>query len=87
MKVIIKDGFVGELQAELEKDVVKKKRCNVFELAKLSDLESKFNPEALGSIAHCEPGVQKNHQGLLPSATTFNNCLMGKKHLGVAETN
>lgn len=76
LKAIIRDGFGGELQAELEKDVVKKKRFNVFELAKLSDLESKFNSEALGSIAHCEPGLQKNHQGLLPSATTFNNCLM-----------
>ncbi len=45
-KAIIKDGCGGELQAELEKDVVKKKRFNVFELAKLSDLESKFNSEA-----------------------------------------
>ena len=77
LKAIIKDGFGGTLQAELEKDGVKKKRFNVFELAKLSDLESKFNSEALGSIARCEPGLQKNHQGLLPSATTFNNCLMG----------
>jgi len=77
LKAIIKDGFGGTLQAELEKDGVKKKRFNVFELAKLSDLESKFNSEALGSIARCEPGLRKNHQGLLPSATTFNNCLMG----------
>ena len=77
LKAIIRDGFGGELQAELEKYVLKKKRFNVYELAKLSDLESKFNSEALGSIAHCEPGLQKNHQGLLPSATTFNNCLMG----------
>jgi hypothetical protein len=76
LKAIIRDGFGGELQAELEKDVVKKKRFNVFELAKLSDLESMFNSEALGSIAHCERGLQKTHQGLLPSATTFNNCLM-----------
>jgi hypothetical protein len=76
LKAIIKYGFGGELQAELEKGAVKNKRFNVFELAKLSDLESKFNSEALGSIAHCEPGLEKNHQGLLPSATTFNNCLM-----------
>ena len=77
LKAIIKDGFEGELQAELEKEVVKKKRFKVFDLAKLSDLESKFNSKALGSIAHCEPGLQRYHQGLLPSATTFNNCLMG----------
>jgi hypothetical protein len=43
---------------------------------KLSDLESKFNSEALGSIAHCETGLKKTQQGLLSSATTFNNCLM-----------
>ena len=47
----------------MEKDVVKKKRFSVFELAKLSDLESKFNSEALGSIAHCEPGLQNKSSG------------------------
>jgi hypothetical protein len=51
LKAIIKDEFGGTLQAELEKDGVKKKRFNVFDLAKLSDLKSKFNSEALGSIA------------------------------------
>jgi hypothetical protein len=46
MKAIIKDGFEGELiQSELEKDVVKKSRFRVFDLAKLSDLESKFDSE------------------------------------------
>ena len=39
-------------------------------------MESKFNSEAVGSIAHAETGLKKNHQGLLPSASTFNNCLM-----------
>jgi hypothetical protein len=43
---ITKDGFEGELQEGLEKDAVKKKRFKVFDLAKLSDLESKFNSEA-----------------------------------------
>ncbi len=56
LKAIIKDGFKGELQEDLEKDAVKKKRFNVFDLARLSDLDSKFNSEALGSIAHCETG-------------------------------
>ncbi len=32
LKAIIRDGFGGELQAELEKDVVKKKRFNVSKL-------------------------------------------------------
>ncbi len=56
LKAIIKDGFGGELQEELAKDAVKKKRFKIFDLARLSDLESKFNSEALGSIAHCETG-------------------------------
>jgi hypothetical protein len=78
LKAIIKeDGFEGELQEELEKNAVKKKRFKVFDLAKLSDLEIKFNSEALGSIAYCETVfINKKQQGLLPSATTFNNCLM-----------
>ena len=76
LKAMFKHGFDGELEAEFEKDVIKKKRWNVFELARLSDLESKFNSEAIGSIAHAETGLAKNQQGLLPSATTFNNCLM-----------
>ncbi len=65
LKVIIKYGFQGELQKELEQDVVTKKRFKEFDLAKLSDLKSKFNSEALGSIAHCETGL-KNQQGLFP---------------------
>jgi len=59
MKAIIKYGFRGELQKELEQEIVKKKRFKVYDLAKLSDLESKFNSEALGSIAHCETGLKK----------------------------
>ncbi len=49
---------------ELEKDVLKTKRFKVFDLAKLTDLESKFNSEALGSIAHCDSGLQRNQQDL-----------------------
>jgi hypothetical protein len=52
MKAIIKYGFRGELHKELEQEIVKKKQFKVYDLEKLSDLESKFNSEALGSIAH-----------------------------------
>ena len=52
LKALFKHGFDGELEAEFEKDIIKKKRWNVFELTRLSDLESKFNSEAIGSI-HC----------------------------------
>ena len=59
---------------ELEKEFVKKKRFKVFALAKMSDLESKFNGEGIGSISHCEPGHVKHMRGLIPSATSMNNC-------------
>ena len=74
LKAIIDDGFQGELHDELELEFVRKKRFKVFTLAKISDLESKFNGEAIGSIAHCEPGHQKHMRGLIPSATSMNNC-------------
>ena len=53
LKVIVEQGFNGELYDALEKDFVKKKRFKVFALAKKSDLESKFGGEAVGSISHC----------------------------------
>ena len=53
LKVIVEQGFNGELYDALEKDFVKKKRFKVFALTKKSDLESKFGGEAVGSIAHC----------------------------------
>jgi hypothetical protein len=74
LKSIIEDGFQGELHDELEKEFVKKKRFKVFALAKMSDLESKFNGEGIGSISHCEPGHVKHMRGLIPSATSLNNC-------------
>ena len=56
LKVIIEQGFNGELHDDMEKAFVKKKRFKVFALTKMSDLESKFGGEAIGSIAHCEVG-------------------------------
>ena len=63
-------GFNGELQDELEKDFMKRKRFKVFAVTKKSDLESKFNGEAIGSMAHCEPEREKHARGLIPSSTT-----------------
>jgi DNA repair exonuclease SbcCD ATPase subunit len=77
LKVIIEQGFNGELHDELEKEFMDKIRFKVFALAKKSDLESKFNSEAIGSIAHCQPGHEKHMRGIIPSATTVNNFLQG----------
>ena len=73
LKVIVAQGFNGELQDELEKDFMKRKRFKVFALSKKSDLESKFNGEAIGSMAHCEPEREKHARGLIPSSTTVGN--------------
>jgi hypothetical protein len=54
---------------------MKKVRFKVFKLARLSDLESKFNADAVGSIAHAQEGLKKHMRGLLPSDTTVRNCL------------
>jgi hypothetical protein len=54
LKVIVEQGFNGELFDAMEKDFVKKKIFKVFAFSKKSDLESKFGGEAVGSIAHCE---------------------------------
>jgi len=73
LKVIVEQGFNGELHDELEKDFVKKKRFKVFTLVKKSDLESKFGGEAIGSISHCENGHQKHMRGLIPSSGSIGN--------------
>ncbi len=71
--MIVEQGFNGKRYDDLEKEFVKKKRFKVFALTKKSDLESKFGGEAVGSIAHCEPGHQKHMRGLMPSATSIGN--------------
>jgi hypothetical protein len=73
LKVLIEQGFNGELHDDLEKAFVKKKRFKVFTLTKISDMESKFGAEALGSISHCENGHQKHMRGLIPRSTSIGN--------------
>ncbi len=73
LKVIVEQGFNGELHDDLEKAFVKKKRFKVFTLTKKSDLESKFGGEAIGSISHCENGHQKHMRGLIPSSGSIDN--------------
>jgi hypothetical protein len=73
LKVIVEQGFNGELYDEMEKHFVQKKRFKVFALTKKSDLESKFGGEAVGSISHCEEGHTKHMRGLMPGATSIGN--------------
>jgi hypothetical protein len=52
------------------KAFVKEKGFKVFALTKMSDMESKFRGEAIGSIAHCKVGHEKHMRGLIPSSTS-----------------
>ena len=70
LKALIKQCFDGELYVEIEKEIMKKVRFKVFKLARLSDLESKFNADAVGSIAHAQEGLKKHMRAPLPSDTT-----------------
>ena len=58
LKALIKQCFDGELYVEIEKEIMKKVRFKVWKLARLSDLESKFNADAVGSIAHAQEGLK-----------------------------
>jgi hypothetical protein len=74
LQIFVEQGFNGEVHADMEKAFVKKKRFKVFALTKKSDLESKYNGEAIGSISHCETGHQKHMRGFIPSSTSFKRC-------------
>ena len=67
LKALIKQCFDGELYVEIEKEIMKKVRFKVFKLARLSDLESKFNADAVGSIAHAQEGLKKHMRGRPPT--------------------
>ena len=46
----------------------KAKRFSVVRLAKVSDMDSTFNPAAVGAIRACEGGLKKQQMGLLCGA-------------------
>ena len=70
-------GFMynGEVAKELEKNVLRKKRFSTIKLARVSDMNSSFNPSALGAIASCEGGKGKGEVGLLCGETTLRRCM------------
>ena len=57
---ITQHGFHGKSMARLERFFGKRKRSNVVRLARASDVDSKFNPTAVGYIRACEDNLQKN---------------------------
>ena len=48
--------YNGEVAQEMEMKLLRKKRFSTVKLARVSDMNSSFNPSALGAIASCEGG-------------------------------
>ena len=46
-----------------------------MKLARVSDMNSTFNPSALGAIASCEGGKLKGEMGLLCAESTLRRCM------------
>ena len=59
------NGFDGRPHAEMEKRWAKSKRFKVARLAKASDVDSNFNPKAVGAMRACEGDLDKGEMGLL----------------------
>lgn len=72
--------FAGDVASQLEKNVVRKRRFSTVKLARVSDMQSSFNPSALGAIASCEGGKKKGEMGLLCAESTLRRC-MDQVHL------
>jgi hypothetical protein len=67
--------YNGEVAKALEMNVLRKKRFSTVNLARVSDMNSSFNPSALDAIASCEGGKAKGEMGLLCGESTLRRCL------------
>jgi hypothetical protein len=67
--------FDGEVEKQLERNVIKKKRFSTVKLARVSDMNSTFNPSSLGAIASCEGGKNRGEMGLLCAESTLRRCM------------
>ena len=67
--------YDGEVVKQLERNVIRKKRFSTVKLARVSDMNSTFNPSALGAIASCEGGKKKGEMGLLCAESTLRRCV------------
>ena len=78
---IVSFVYNGEVAKQLEENVLRKKRFSTVKLARVSDMNSSFNPSALGAIASCEGGKGKGEVGLLCGETTLRRCMDRVHHL------
>jgi hypothetical protein len=67
--------YNGEVAKHIEDNLMRKKRFSTVKLARVSDMNSSFNPSALGAIASCEGGKAKGEVGLLCGESTLRRCM------------
>jgi hypothetical protein len=67
--------YSGDVAKQLEDNVLRRKRFSTVKLARVSDMNSSFNPSALGAIASCEGGKLKGEVGLLCGESTLRRCM------------
>ena len=72
---IVSCMYNGEVAKQLEEKVLRRKRFSTVKLARVSDMNSSFNPSALGAIASCEGGKAKGEVGLLCGESTLRRCM------------
>jgi hypothetical protein len=63
--------FKGKVIADLERMLKERRRFDVVELARKSDVNCQFNATAVGAVASCEVGKKKYDRGILCSDTTL----------------
>ena len=65
------EGFHGKAHANMEKTWAITKRFKVARIAKASDMDSAFNPTAVGALRACEGDLRKGEMGLLCGASSM----------------
>jgi hypothetical protein len=83
LQQLCENGFNGRPMAEMEKRWMKAKRFRVARLARVSDMDSSFNPTAVGAMRACEGDVGKGEMGLLCGASTIRRRLPRVHELAV----
>ncbi len=63
--------FKGKVIADLERLLQERRRFDVVELARKSDVNCQFNATAVGAVSSCEVGKKKYDRGILCSDATL----------------
>ena len=64
-------AYKGKVIAELEQTLQKRRRFDVVQLARKSDVNCQFNATAVGAVSSCEVGKKKYDRGILCSDATL----------------